>query len=82
VKTQLWGEILDRNLLCYTVSKFGDESMVSKYVGEQRVEKNYTVLLKENSWICFRDSVSQLLNTSLIKKRDNEKEFNIRSAKY
>jgi len=47
VKTQLWGgQFWTDGYFVNTVSKFGDESTISKYVREQGVEKDYTVLHK------------------------------------
>ena len=45
VKTQLWGgEFWTDGYYVNTVSKFEDESTISKYVREQGAEKDYTVL--------------------------------------
>ena len=47
VKKQLWGgEFWTDGYFVNTVSKFGDESTISKYVREQGIEKEYTVLHK------------------------------------
>src|SRR4030042_5108110 len=48
VKKQLWGgEFWTDGFFVNTVSKFGDESIISKYVRDQGVEKDYKVLHKE-----------------------------------
>lgn len=45
--TQLWGvEFCTDEYFVNTVSKFGDETTISKYVREQGIEKDYTVLHK------------------------------------
>ncbi len=49
VKKQLWGgEFWTDGYFVNTVSKFGDESSISKYVRDQGLEKEYTVLHKES----------------------------------
>ncbi len=54
VKEQLWGgEIWTDGYLVNTVSKFGDESSISKYVRDQGIEKEYTVLHKEKQLSLF-----------------------------
>ena len=54
VKEQLWGgEFWTDGYFVNTVSKFGDESSISKYVRDQGVEKEYTVLHKENKLSLF-----------------------------
>ena len=45
VKKQLWGgEFWTDGCFVNTVSRFGDETTISKYVKEQGVEKEYKVL--------------------------------------
>jgi REP element-mobilizing transposase RayT len=57
VKTQLWGgEFWTDGYVVNTVSKFGDESTISKYVREQGVEKDYTVLHKAKQLDLFSDT--------------------------
>ena len=57
VKTQLWGgEFWTDGYFVNTVSKFGDESTISKYVGEQGVEKDYTVLHQAKQLDLFSDT--------------------------
>ena len=47
VKKQLWGgEFWTDGYFVNTVSRFGDESTISKYVKEQGLEKEYKVLYK------------------------------------
>jgi putative transposase len=47
VKTKLWGgEFWTDGYFVNTVSKFGDETSISKYVKEQGLEKEYKVLHK------------------------------------
>ncbi len=47
VKQKLWGgEFWTDGYFVNTVSKFGDEKTISKYVREQGVEKEYKVLYK------------------------------------
>jgi REP element-mobilizing transposase RayT len=47
VKTKLWGgEFWTDGFFVNTVNKFGDESTISKYVRDQGLEKEYTVLHK------------------------------------
>lgn len=47
VKKKLWGgEFWTDGYFVNTVSKFGDENTISKYVREQGVEKQYNVLHK------------------------------------
>ena len=54
VKKQLWGGAFwTSGYFVNTVSKFGDESTISKYVREQGVEKEYTVLHKEKQLKLF-----------------------------
>ena len=57
VKTQLWGgEFWTDGYFVNTVSKFGDESTISKYVREQGIEKDYTVLHKTKQLALFSDT--------------------------
>ena len=57
VKTQLWGgEFWTDGHFVNTVSKFGDESTISKYVREQGVEKDYTVLHQAKQLDLFSDT--------------------------
>ena len=54
VKTKLWGgEFWTDGYFVNTVSKFGDESSISKYVREQGLEKEYTVLHKTKQLAIF-----------------------------
>ncbi len=54
VKKQLWGgEFWTDGYFVNTVSKFGDESSISKYVRDQGLEKEYTVLHKESQLSLF-----------------------------
>ena len=54
VNEQLWcGEFWNDGYFVNTVSKFGDESSISKYVRDQGVEKDYTVLHKEKQLSLF-----------------------------
>lgn len=54
VKAQLWGGAFwTSGYFVNTVSKFGDESTISKYVREQGLEKEYTVLHKEKQLKLF-----------------------------
>jgi REP element-mobilizing transposase RayT len=57
VKAQLWGgEFWTDGYFVNTVSKFGDESTISKYVREQGLEKDYTVLYKAKQLDLFSDT--------------------------
>lgn len=48
VKQKLWGgEFWSDGYFVNTVSKFGDESTITKYVRDQGLEKEYTMLHKE-----------------------------------
>lgn len=48
VKKQLWGGAFwTSGYFVNTVSKFGDETTISKYVREQGIEKEYVILHKE-----------------------------------
>ena len=54
VKKQLWGgEFWSDGYFINTVSKFGDESTISKYVREQGLGKTYKVLHKTNQLALF-----------------------------
>jgi len=54
VKEQLWGgEFWSDGYFINTVSKFGDESTISRYVKEQGLEKTYKVLYKINQLTLF-----------------------------
>jgi putative transposase len=54
VKKQLWGgEFWTDGYFVNTVSKFGDESSISRYVRDQGLEKEYKVLHKENQLYLF-----------------------------
>ena len=54
VKRILWGgEFWSDGYFVNTVSKFGDEQTISKYVSEQGVEKKYRILHKEKQLRLF-----------------------------
>ena len=54
VRQTLWGgEFWSDGYFVNTVSKFGDEKTISKYVKEQGVEKEYKVLLKVTQMALF-----------------------------
>ena len=54
VKEKLWGGAFwSDGYFINTVSKFGDESTISKYVREQGLEKTYKVLHKTNQLTLF-----------------------------
>ena len=54
VKEQLWGgEFWSEGYFVNTVSKFGDESTISRYVKEQGLAKKYKVLHKTNQLALF-----------------------------
>ena len=54
VKRILWGgEFWSDGYFVNTVSKFGDEQTISKYVSEQGVEKEYRILHKEKQLRLF-----------------------------
>ena len=54
VKKQLWGgEFWTDGYFVNTVSRFGDETTISKYVKEQGLEKEYKVLHKETQLTFF-----------------------------
>lgn len=54
VKEKLWGgEFWTDGYFVNTVSKFGDETSISKYVRDQGVDKDYTVLHSEKQLTLF-----------------------------
>ena len=54
VKKKLWGgQFWSDGFFVNTVSKFGDESSISKYVRDQGTEKEYTILHKEKQLRLF-----------------------------
>ena len=54
VKEELWGgEFWSDGYFVNTVSKFGDEETITKYVKEQGVEKEYKVLYKTKQLTLF-----------------------------
>ena len=54
VKTKLWGgEFWTDGYFVNTVSKFGDETTITKYVRDQGLEKEYTVLHKSKQLALF-----------------------------
>ena len=54
VKRSLWGgEFWSDGYFANTVSRFGDESTITRYVKEQGIEKEYTVLYKETQLTLF-----------------------------
>ena len=54
VKKQLWGgEFWTDGYFVNTVSRFGDEATISKYVKEQGIEKEYKVLHKATQLALF-----------------------------
>jgi putative transposase len=54
VKKQLWGgEFWTDGYFVNTVSKFGDENTISKYVREQGLESEYKILHKINQLTLF-----------------------------
>ena len=54
VKKKLWGgEFWTDGYFVNTVSKFGDEDTISKYVREQGVEKQYKILHKDMQLTLF-----------------------------
>ncbi|MBN1183210.1 MAG: IS200/IS605 family transposase [Bacteroidales bacterium] len=54
VKEKLWGgEFWTDGYFVNTVSKFGDETSISKYVRDQGVEKDYKVLHSEKQLTLF-----------------------------
>ncbi|WP_281991547.1 IS200/IS605 family transposase [Aquimarina aggregata] len=54
IKKQLWGGSLwSSGYFVNTVSKFGDERTISKYVRDQGIEKDYKMLHKSNQLKLF-----------------------------
>jgi len=54
VKEKLWGgEFWTDGYFVNTVSKFGDETTISKYVRDQRIEEEYKILHKEKQLALF-----------------------------
>ena len=54
VKRSLWGgEFWSDGYFANTVSRFGDESTITRYVKEQGIEKEYIVLYKETQLALF-----------------------------
>ena len=54
VKSKLWGgEFWTDGYFVNTVSKFGDESSISKYIRDQGLEKEYTILHKSKQLALF-----------------------------
>jgi REP element-mobilizing transposase RayT len=54
VKLQLWGgEFWTDGYFANTVSKFGDEDSISKYVRDQGIEKDYKILHKSMQLTLF-----------------------------
>jgi putative transposase len=54
VKKQLWGgEFWTDGYFINTISKFGDENTISKYVREQGLESEYKVIHKTNQLTLF-----------------------------
>ena len=54
VKIKLWGgEFWTDGYFVNTVSKFGDETTITKYVRDQGLEKEYTVLHKSKQLALF-----------------------------
>ena len=54
IKRSLWGgEFWSDGYFANTVSRFGDESTITRYVKEQGIEKEYTVLYKETQLALF-----------------------------
>ena len=54
IKKQLWGgSFWSSGYFVNTVSKFGDENTISKYVRNQGIEKDYQVLHKSNQLKLF-----------------------------
>jgi len=55
LKEQLWrGEFLTDGYFVNTVSRFGDETTISKYVKEQGLEKEFNVLHKIIQLVNFK----------------------------
>ena len=58
VKEKLWGgEFWTDGYFVNTVSKFGDENTISKYVKEQGIEKEYKILHKEIQLSLFQRGI-------------------------
>jgi hypothetical protein len=54
VKEKLWGgEFWSDGYFVNTVSKFGDETNISKYVRDQGLEKEYVVLYQSKQLVLF-----------------------------
>ena len=54
VKEKLWGgEFWTDGYYVNTVSKFGDETSISKYIRDQGLEKEYIVLHQNKQWVLF-----------------------------
>jgi REP element-mobilizing transposase RayT len=54
VKTRLWGgEFWTDGYFVNTVSKFGDEISISRYICDQGLEKEYTVLHSSKQLVLF-----------------------------
>jgi putative transposase len=54
VKEKLWGgELWSDGYFVNTVSKFGDETSISKYVRDQGLEKEYVVLHQSKQLVLF-----------------------------
>lgn len=54
VKTKLWGgQFWTDGYFVNTVSKFGDEKSITKYVREQVLKKEYTILHKSKQLALF-----------------------------
>ena len=54
VKTKLWGgEFWTDGYFVNTVSKFGDETSISRYVRDQGLEKEYVVLHQSTQLVLF-----------------------------
>lgn len=57
VKEKLWGgEFWTDGYFVNTVSKFGDETSISRYIREQGLEKEYKVLHKDKQLRLFYDT--------------------------
>jgi putative transposase len=56
VKKQLWGgEFWTDGYFVHSVSKFGDEAAIARYVQEQGIEGNYKVLHRTNQLTLFEE---------------------------
>lgn len=54
MKKALWGEeFWSDGYFANTVSRFGDENTITRYVKELGIEKEYNVLLKETQLTLF-----------------------------